>query len=142
MRSRRCARQKNRLLASTGWQPRLVATTPEQEQVKQILLKQFMDDKVDQVRQDLGVSFPELGTLSGERPAITSAEGVQAFGEANISAISARGPNVSVRANSGDASVRDEAADRISEGSFRLTSVGLSLGNKVSSAEGTRWRSQ
>jgi conjugal transfer mating pair stabilization protein TraG len=127
---------ENSLLASTGWQPRLVATTPEQEQVKQILLKQFMDDKVDQVRQDLGVSFPELGTLSGERPAITTAEGVQAFGEANIGAISARGPNVSVRANSGDASVREEAADRISEGSFRLTSEGLSLGNKVAGAEG------
>jgi conjugal transfer mating pair stabilization protein TraG len=127
---------ENSLLASTGWQPRLVATTPEQDQVKQILLKQFMDDKVDQVRQDLGVSFPELGALSGERPAITSAEGVQAFGEANIGAISARGPNVSVRANSGDASVRDEAADRIAEGSFRLTSEGLALGNKASGAEG------
>ncbi len=127
---------ENSLLASTGWQPRLVAATPEQEQVKQILLKQFMDDKVDQVRQDLGVSFPELGTLSGERPAITSAEGVQSFGEANIGAISARGPNVTVRANSGDASVKEEAAERIADGSFRLTSEGLALGNKVSGAEG------
>jgi conjugal transfer mating pair stabilization protein TraG len=127
---------ENSLLASTGWQPRLVATTPEQEQVKQILLKQFMDDKVNQVRQDLGVSFPELGTLSGVRPAITSAEGVQAFGEANIGAISARGPNVTVRANSGDASVREEAAERIADGSFRLTSEGFALGNRVSGAEG------
>ena len=127
---------ENSLLASTGWQPRLVATTPEQEQVKQILLKQFMDDKVDQVRQELGVSFPELGSPTGERPSITSAEGVQSFGEANISAISARGPNVSVRANSGDASLREEAAERIAEGSFRLTSDGLSLGNKVIGAEG------
>jgi conjugal transfer mating pair stabilization protein TraG len=127
---------ENSLLASTGWQPRLVATTPEQEQVKQILLKQFMDDKVDQVRQELGVSFPELGILTGERPAITSVDGVQAFGEANIGAISARGPNVSVRANSGDAYVREEAAERITDGSFRLTSEGLALGNRVSSAEG------
>jgi len=126
---------ENSLLASTGWQPRLVATTPEQEQVKQILLKQFMDDKVDQVRQELGVSFPELGTPTGERPSITSAEGVQAFGEANIAAISARGPSVSVRANSGDASVREEAAERIADGSFRLTSEGLSLGSKVAGAE-------
>ncbi|MEE4211649.1 MAG: penicillin-insensitive murein endopeptidase, partial [Parvularcula sp.] len=76
------------------------------------------------------------GSPTGERPSITSAEGVQSFGEANISAISARGPNVSVRANSGDASVRDEAADRIAEGSFRLTSEGLALGNKASGAEG------
>ncbi len=126
---------ENSLLASTGWQPRLVATTPEQEQVKQILLKQFMDDKVDQVRQELGVSFPELGTPTGERPSITSAEGVQAFGEANIAAIPARGPSVSVRANSGDASVREEAAERIADGSFRLTSEGLSLGSKVAGAE-------
>ena len=126
---------ENSVLASTGWQPRLVATTPEQEQVKQILLRQFMDDKVDQVRQELGVSFPELATPTGVRPSVSSAEDVQSFGEANIGAISARGPNVSVRANSGDASVREEAAERIDEGSFRLTSEGLSLGNKVSGAE-------
>lgn len=126
---------ENSVLASTGWQPRLVATTPEQEQVKQILLRQFMDDKVDQVRQELGVSFPELGTPTGARPSVSSADDVQSFGEANIGAISARGPNVSVRSNSGDASVREEAAERIDKGSFRLTSEGLSLGNKVSGAE-------
>ena len=126
---------ENSILASTGWQPRLVATTPQQEQVKQIMLQRFMDDKVDQVRQDLGVSFPELGTLSGERPAITSAEGVQSFGEANIAEISARGPDVNVRVNSGDAALRQEAADQIGEGSFRLTTEGLVLGNKVGAAE-------
>lgn len=40
-----------------------------------------------------------------------------------------------VRAYSGDSSVKEEAAERIDEGSFRLTSEGLSLGNKVSGAE-------
>ena len=49
--------------------------------------------------------------------------------------MSARGPNVSVRAYSGDSSVKEEAAERIDEGSLRLTSEGLSLGNKVSGAE-------
>ena len=126
----------NALLASVGWNPGVVSPTPDQEQVKQILLQSFLDDKVSQVRQELGVSIPEIGTLSGDGPAIRSAEGVQSFGEANIAAISARGPDVNVRANSGDASVREEAGERIGEGSFRLTTEGLALGNKVSAAEG------
>jgi conjugal transfer mating pair stabilization protein TraG len=126
---------ENSILASTGWQPRLVATTPQQEQIKQIMLQRFMGDKVDQVRQDLGVPIPELGTLSGERLAITSAEGVQSFGAANIAAISARGPDVNVRVNSGNAALRQEAADQIGEGSFRLATKGLALGNKVVAAD-------
>ncbi|MGB3469766.1 MAG: penicillin-insensitive murein endopeptidase [Erythrobacter sp.] len=126
---------ENSVLASTGWQPRLVTATPEQEQVKQIMLQRFMDDRVDQVRDDMGVSLPEMGRLTGEGPPIRSAAGVESFGEANIGAISARGPNVNVRENSGDASVRQEADERIGQGAFRLATEGIALGNKVDAAE-------
>ena len=114
---------------------------PSKEQVKQILLKQFMDDKVDQVRQDLGVSFPELGTLSGERTSDHIGRGCASLRARPTSVRSLRVVPMSACARiQGTLPSEMKPQTVISEGSFRLTSVAPLFGQQGFKRRGTRWR--
>ncbi|WP_340054719.1 hypothetical protein, partial [Pseudomonas sp. JAI120] len=90
-------------LAQSGWTPGMVMPrNPQQEQVRDILLGDFMARRVAEVRNELGVNVPEgLGsTLHG--PASTTAAGVRQWGGQRAAGVAAQGPDVSIRESSRD----------------------------------------
>lgn len=125
-------------LASLGWHPSMVMPrTREQEQVRDILLGEFMDRRVNAVREELGVQVPERldNILSG--PSITTSAGVRAWGERSAAGVRARGPDVSIRESSRDPDLAGEVSERIQAGSARITTGALGLGNEVDDANKT-----
>src|SRR3546814_19935556 len=80
----------------------LVNMTPTQAITQDALVKQFMDDRVEQMHKDLGV-VPDAsaGTIAG--PSFSSADEVRAIGAAGMADIASRGTSVdrkSTRLNS------------------------------------------
>lgn len=119
-------------LAQAGWHPSMVMPrTREQAQARDILLQEFMDQRVNDVRQELGIQVPEHlnNTLSG--PSITTGAGVRAWGDRSANDVRDRGPHVSVRADSRDPALADEVSEAIMGGSARITNGALGLGNEV-----------
>jgi conjugal transfer mating pair stabilization protein TraG len=123
-------------LAAAGWHPSMVMPrTREQAQARDILLNDFMDQKVKDVRQELGIDVPEHLTNHLTGPAITTGAGVQAWADRRANAIEGQGPDVSVRASSRDTALATEVAEAIPGGSARITSAALGLGNEVDDAK-------
>lgn len=119
-------------LAQAGWHPSMVMPrTREQAQARDILLQEFMDQRVNDVRQELGIQVPEHlnNKLSG--PSITTGAGVRAWGDRSADGVRDRGPHVSVRADSRDPALADEVSEAIMGGSARITNGALGLGNEV-----------
>src|SRR3546814_16743530 len=79
--------------------------TTTQAMTQDALLKQFMDDRVDQMHRDLGV-VPDApaGTIVG--PSLSTADDIRAIGAAGMAEIAARGPAVDVSGTARD--VRSE----------------------------------
>ena len=105
--------------------------TPEQEQVRDILLGDFMARRVSAVREELGVDIPEkLGaTLHG--PATTTGAGVQQWGSQRAAGVAAQGPSVSIRDSSRDHDLAGEVGDAIPNASARITRGAFEIGNGV-----------
>src|SRR3546814_17858658 len=76
-----------------SYHPGLVNMTTTQAMTQDALLKQFMDDRVDQMHRDLGV-VPDApaGKLGG--PPIPTADDLRAIDAAGMAQIAARGPTV------------------------------------------------
>ena len=87
-------------------------------------LDRYMQSKVDQMREELGVvpDIPQERSLAG--PEITSSAGVRAWGEGNQAAVEGRAPDVNVRASSRDTSLADDVAGRIEYGQERILDGG------------------
>ncbi|KAK0340842.1 hypothetical protein LTR94_028846, partial [Friedmanniomyces endolithicus] len=125
-------------LSQFNWTPGMVMPrTREQEQVRDILLGEFMERKVASVREELGVTIPGQLDNSLHGPASTTAGGVQQWGERRAAGIRAQGPEVSIRESSRDTGLAGEVADAIPNASVRITHGAFEIGNGVDEAKGT-----
>ena len=119
---------ENSILSSSGWHPGAVMPKNEQQsQVRDILLERFMDERIDRMREELGVSVPETMERSLTGPSITTSEGVRAWGGANARALAGQGPDVSLRTNSGNAALAQEVSGRIEAGEERIGKGAMGL---------------
>ena len=89
--------------------------TQSQAATETLLLKRFMDDRVRQVRTELGV-VPDapVGTLPG--PAVTATEGIKAVARDGVAQVAARGPAVRVRRTSRDRNVEEQVGSTLADG--------------------------
>lgn len=119
-------------LAQAGWHPSMVRPqTREQAQARDILLQEFMDQRITDVRKELGIEVPEKLDNSLSGPAITTGAGVRAWAGQAADGVRAQGPDVSIRGSSRDGALAEEVDDRILGGSARITSGALGLDNEV-----------
>ena len=112
----------------------MAAPNTQQQGVRDILLDRYMDSKVDQMREELGVvpDIPQERSLAS--PEIATSAGVRAWGEGNQAAIEGRAPDVNVRASSRDISLADDVAGRIDYGQDRILDGGRGLRDEGVSA--------
>jgi conjugal transfer mating pair stabilization protein TraG len=90
-------------LSQFGWTPGMVMPrTREQEQVRDILLGEFMERRVAAVREELGVNIPGQLDNSLRGPASTTSGAVQQWGERRAAGVRSQGPDVSIRESSRD----------------------------------------
>ena len=128
-------------LSQSGWTPGMVMPrTPQQEQVRDILLSDFMDRRVSAVREELGVNVPDRLSNNLHGPASTTAAGVQQWGGRRAGGVAAQGPEVSVRDSSRDHDLAGEVSDAIPNASARITRGAFDVGNQVDDARGTAGR--
>ncbi|MEP3145545.1 penicillin-insensitive murein endopeptidase [Qipengyuania citrea] len=124
------------MVAASGWHPRIA--TPEnetQQQAQDYMLQRFMDRRVEQAREELGISVPDHLDRTLEAPSITTGAGVRAWGEQGAGGIRNMAPDVNVRASSRNLEVAGEVDRGIGEGSARIMNSGLQLSNEVGDAE-------
>ena len=125
-------------LSQFGWTPGMVMPrTREQEQVRDILLGEFMERRVAAVREELGVNIPGQLDNSLRGPASTTSGAVQQWGERRAAGVRSQGPDVSIRESSRDTGLAGEVADAIPNASVRITHGAFEIGNGVDEAKGT-----
>src|SRR3546814_19174415 len=95
-----------------SYHPGLVNMTPTQALTQDALVKQFMDDRVEQMHHDLGVVPDALGaTIAG--PSFSTANEVRAIGAAGMAENAARGPSVDVSGSARDVGLADSGGGRL-----------------------------
>jgi len=125
-------------LSQFGWTPGMVMPrTKQQEEVRDILLGEFMDQRVSKVRDELGVHVPDRLDTSLRGPASATPGGVQQWGARRAAGVAAQGPAVSIRGNSRDPELAAEVADSIPNASARITRGAFEVGNGVDEARDT-----
>src|SRR3546814_19422994 len=102
---------QNRHLVQS-YHPGLVNMTPTQAITQDALVKQFMDDRVEQMHKDLGV-VPDApaGTIAGL--SFSSADEVRALGAAGMADIASRGPSVYVSGSARGVGLEDYVIGRL-----------------------------
>ena len=106
-----------------SYHPGLVNMTTTQQMTQDALLKQFMDDRVDQMHRDLGV-VPDAppATLSG--PSFSTADDIRAIGAAGMADIASRGPAVDVSGSARDVGLENDVTGRLDGSVARLDEYG------------------
>lgn len=128
-------------LSQSGWTPGMVMPrTPQQEQVRDILLSDFMDRRVASVREELGVNVPERLSHTLHGPASTTGASVRHWGGDRAAGVAGQGPDVSIRDSSRDHNLAGEVSDAIPNASARITRQAFEIGNKVDDAKDTAGR--
>lgn len=109
-----------------SYHPGLVNMTPTQAITQDALVKQFMDDRVEQMHKDLGV-VPDApaGTIAG--PSFSSADEVRAIGAAGMADIGSRGPSVDVSGSARDVGLEDNVSGRLDGSVARLEDYGQGM---------------
>jgi conjugal transfer mating pair stabilization protein TraG len=109
-----------------SYHPGLVNMTPTQAITQDALVKQFMDDRVEQMHKDLGV-VPDApaGTIAG--PSFSSADEVRAIGAAGMADIASRGPSVDVSGSARDVGLEDNVSGRLDGSVARLEDYGQGM---------------
>lgn len=126
---------ENAVLASSGWSAGVVTPRSEhQRQVRAILLERFVAERVDSVREDLGLTIPDTLDRTLRGPAINDAAGVESWGERNAGSLRSQAPEGSVRTSSRDLDLASQVSDRIGAGAERIDEVGLHLGGSLAGA--------
>ena len=129
------AKPENSILATSGWTPGVVVPkTAQQEQVRDLLLDGYMQQRVNQVREELGVSVPETPTRTMQGPSVSTSDDVVAWGDANLARLEGRGPHVNVRASSRDPELAQTVGDRLEASEDRVIQTGVGLRNEVAGA--------
>src|SRR3546814_3578430 len=97
-----------------SYHPGLVNMTPTQAITQDALVKQFMDDRVEQMHKDLGV-VPDApaGTIDG--PSFASADEARARGAAGMADIASRGSDVDGSGSAWDVGIWDNFSGRTAE---------------------------
>ena len=121
-------KSENAILSSNGWHPGAVMPKNEQQaQVRDILLERFMNERIDHMREELGVSVPDRLKRSLHGPSITTADGIRAWGSANALALAGDGPDVAVQGNSGNSVLAQEVSGRVEAGEARIGEGAMGL---------------
>lgn len=106
-----------------SYHPGLVNMTGTQAMTQDALLKQFMDDRVEQMHRDLGVvSDVPGGTITG--PSFSTAEEIRAIGAAGMADIASRGPAVDTSGTARDIGLEDNVNGRLDGSVARLDEYG------------------
>lgn len=106
-----------------SYHPGIVNMTTTQAMTQDALLKQFMDDRVEQIHRDLGV-VPNVpgGTIAG--PSFSTAEDIRAIGNAGMADIASRGPSVDVSGSARDQALENNVSGRLDGSVARLDEYG------------------
>jgi conjugal transfer mating pair stabilization protein TraG len=106
-----------------SYHPGLVNMTTTQAMTQDALLKQFMDDRVDQMHRDLGVVPDAPGaTIAG--PSFSTADDIRAIGAAGMADIASRGPTVDVLGSARDVGFENDVTGRLDGSVARLDEYG------------------
>lgn len=108
----------------------MVSPSAQQEGVRDIMLGRYMDSRIDRMRDELGIVPDAPANLGIEGPAISSANGVRAWGDANQARLEGRAPDVNVRPSSRDGALADDVGGRIEYGDQRILDGGRELRNE------------
>ena len=106
-----------------SYHPGLINMTPTQAITQDALVKQFMDDRVEQMHRDLGV-VPDAPAATIAGPSFSTAEEVRAIGAAGMEEISARGPSVDVSGSARDVGLENNVSGRLDGSVARLDEYG------------------
>lgn len=106
-----------------SYHPGLINMTPTQAITQDALVKQFMDDRVEQMHRDLGV-VPEAPAATIAGPSFSTADEVRAIGAAGMQEIAARGPSVDVTGSARDVGLEDNVSGRLDGSVARLDEYG------------------
>ena len=127
------------LLGHYGSIPQILhPATPEQRQVRDILLGEFVQQKHEdlaEARRAMGIADPAPMERTLAAPPISTAEGIRGFGEKNRSAVRGEAPEVIVRSNSNDPSVGAEVAGRLEAGERRVAAGATALADQHDAAD-------
>ena len=109
-----------------SYHPGLINMTPTQAITQDALVKQFMDDRVEQMHRDLGV-VPDgpAATIAG--PSFSTADEVRAIGAAGMEEIAARGPSVDVSGSARDIGLENNVSGRLDGSVARLDDYGQGM---------------
>jgi conjugal transfer mating pair stabilization protein TraG len=131
---------ENRSLAATGWNPSVVVPNREQEAARDSLLGKFNEQRIKDVRSDLGIDIPQGPEFSLRGPGVIDKQGVAEWNNANLSSISDGAPQVNVRPNSSDPSIGALVGDRLSSSSDRIlgggTAMRIEVAGKINEGQG------
>jgi conjugal transfer mating pair stabilization protein TraG len=109
-----------------SYHPGLVSMTTTQAMTQDALLKQFMDERVDQMHRDLGaVPDAPAGTIEG--PSFSSADDIRAIGAAGMADVASRGPAVDVSGAARDVALEDNVSGRLDGSVARLDDYGQGM---------------
>ena len=106
-----------------SYHPGLINMTPTQAITQDALVKQFMDDRVEQMHRDLGV-VPDAPAATISGPSFSTADEVRAIGAAGMAEIAARGPSVDVSGSARDVGLEDNVSGRLDGSVARLDEFG------------------
>ena len=127
------------LLGHYGSIPQILhPATPDQRQVRDILLGEFVQQKHEdlaEARRAMGIADPAPMERTLAAPPISTAEGIRGFGEKNRSAVRGEAPEVIVRSNSNDPSVGAEVAGRLEAGERRVAAGATALADQHDAAD-------
>lgn len=106
-----------------SYHPGLVNMTGTQAMTQDALLKQFMDDRVEQMHRDLGV-VPDApgGTIAG--PSFSTADEIRAIGATGMADIASRGPAIDTSGTARDVALEDNVSGRLDGSVARLDGYG------------------
>jgi conjugal transfer mating pair stabilization protein TraG len=109
-----------------SYHPGLVNMTTTQAMTQDALLKQFMDDRVDQMHRDLGVVPDAPGaTIAG--PSFSTADDIRSIGAAGMADIASRGPAVDVSGSARDVGLENDVTGRLDGSVARLDEYGQGM---------------
>ncbi len=109
-----------------SYHPGLVNMTTTQAMTQDALLKQFMDDRVDQMHRDLGV-VPDAPAATITGPSFSTADDIRAIGAAGMADITSRGPAVDVSGTARDVALEDNVSGRLDGSVARLDGYGQGM---------------
>ena len=109
-----------------SYHPGLVNMTATQAMTQDALLKQFMDDRIDQMHRDLGV-VPDAPAATIAGLSFSTADDIRTIGAAGMADIASRGPSVDVSGSARDVRLEDSVTGRLDGSVARLDEYGQGM---------------